>query len=768
MFYYDNWPVLITALEMYAASGVSVFNLPIMNIIKEIYDVLKLYEAQINLNIEFGIVIPNIPGYNPSAQTAAISQRMCYNECFYKYREAAEFILFADLDEVIIATTGNLLVEARQYHFQYPEITGFEFLWKNAEYNKVSSPSTFSPNDIFNRLKLDKIQGVGMSIVIPKKLPFSPLHSVRGMQYNGVELKSMNVKEKDGFTLRLRNVRPEPIRTEQYPQEILDFFLTTVSTNFLKRKEDSSFKKALDNLPRESFFALQLKACKTKSYNNQAIACSEYYSLQNCDLDFTNSPKSLAVQADYTKHRYNKLNVYSCSNRQIVYKENCKFELPEPLVFLITNSLLSGPKPFKRPPGTEHLQCEWVYDGQHPEYVKQLADNRTTFVDPEEDHELPTDCASIRNRHNWNKRPLSQEEADFPIAIARTIYGDYFYQEMTLAAIYQPQNHYCLSLDVDVSEVNKKRFHNLASCFPNIVIPPVERKMNSDGYNIDLANLDCLKALTTKNKKWKYVAVLHSYDLILRTNAEIVQIYKWLNGANDISITNGGPHRVSRFVNWTVNNVKLFKKESKYHKHFETNDVQLTFVRADNKNKMSLSREAVDFMLKEMDIERLINMINNRWVVGTDEVVFGTLLSMPQLMIPGHFTQECIIQMRLNMYATNHATFGNPKYCFSNKFVNNVCVFGIEDLVKHVHYVKHISIKKLLPSFDLNAVVCEVENTYQRTHGIVPYQPLNRDYYTSLQHTCKTIEFAPYELNCCLVLKHTFATPLRPGLGMVL
>ncbi|CAD5214908.1 unnamed protein product [Bursaphelenchus okinawaensis] len=272
-FYFDNWPVLLTALEMYAASGVNEFDLRIMNIIKEIYDILKLYETKINLNVEPGLVIPKIAGYDPNVRTAAINQRMCYNECFYKYREAAEFILFADLDDVIFATTGNLLVAARQYHSLHPEVAGFEFLWRNAEYNKVSSTSSFSLDDIFNGLELEKHQDVGKSIVIPKKLPFSTLHFVRGMQYKGVALQSMNVTEKDGFTLHLRNIRSEPIRKSQYPEE-MKFFMTTVSTNFLKRKNDSDFKKALENLPQDPFFAPQLRASTDKLPTKKAVNLS--------------------------------------------------------------------------------------------------------------------------------------------------------------------------------------------------------------------------------------------------------------------------------------------------------------------------------------------------------------------------------------------------------------------------------------------------------------------------------------------------------------
>ncbi|CAD5213651.1 unnamed protein product [Bursaphelenchus okinawaensis] len=309
-FYFDNWPVLLAALEMYAALGVSEFDLRIMNIIKEIHDLLKLYETKINLNVEPGLVIPKIAGYDPNVRTAAINQRMCYNECFYKYREAAEFILFADLDDVIFATTLNLLVEAWKYHSLHPDVAGFEFLWRNAEYNKVPSTSSFSLGDIFNGLEIEKLQDVGKSIVIPKKLPFSTLHFVRRMQYKGVALKSMNVTEKDGFTLHLRNIRPEKIRKSQYPQE-MNFFMTTVSNNFLKRKENSNFKMALENLPQEPFFAPQLRACKNKIYDNQAVGVSECHSLQNCDIDFAHGPKCLAISADYIKHSYRKLNVYS-------------------------------------------------------------------------------------------------------------------------------------------------------------------------------------------------------------------------------------------------------------------------------------------------------------------------------------------------------------------------------------------------------------------------------------------------------------------------
>ncbi|CAD5213216.1 unnamed protein product [Bursaphelenchus xylophilus] len=41
-----------------------------------------------------------------------MNQIMCYNDCLYSYREAAEFMIFSDMDDLIMPENGDLLSKA--------------------------------------------------------------------------------------------------------------------------------------------------------------------------------------------------------------------------------------------------------------------------------------------------------------------------------------------------------------------------------------------------------------------------------------------------------------------------------------------------------------------------------------------------------------------------------------------------------------------------------------------------------------------------------
>ncbi|CAD5219235.1 unnamed protein product [Bursaphelenchus xylophilus] len=397
-----------------------------------------------------------------------------------------------------------------------------------------------------------------------------------------------------------------------------------------------------------------------------------------------------------------------------------------------TQLQISNSNYFKKPPGTEDLNCAWVLDGNHPEYIKMLAANRTVYNDPADESELPMDCESIYERHRFVTAPTSNEEEDFPIAISRLVYRDYFYHEMVLAALYQPQNHYCFSVDRKTTPLFRKRFESLAKCFPNVIISNNSRELYSSGYNLDWANIDCLAALKADNRRWKYVMVLQNHDFPSKTNREIVQIFKWLNGTTDISITHGFEHRVNWNLTWTVNSIGLFRNDSKFKRKYDEQDVKLVFAKGDN--EMSASRGAIDYIFDEMNITEFVSRINREGVFGVDEIVFPTLMSMPELNVPGHYTQECTVYRKMNTYITRRSNFGNKSKCYSKNFRHGICIYGVEDLRDHVHNTPFININKLIPSFDFNAVVCELEALHNRTF-LVPFEEgnLNKTYYDNLR-----------------------------------
>ena len=72
----------------------------------------------------------------------------------------------------------------------------------------------------------------------------------------------------------------------------------------------------------------------------------------------------------------------------------------------------------------------------------------------------------------------------------------------------------------------------MATCFPNVIVPDEELKILRSGHNMSSAHLTCMKYLLTK--PWKYVILLQTHDMLLKTNRELVEILTVYNGTNDV------------------------------------------------------------------------------------------------------------------------------------------------------------------------------------------------------------------------------------------
>jgi hypothetical protein len=45
----------------------------------------------------------------------------------------------------------------------------------------------------------------------------------------------------------------------------------------------------------------------------------------------------------------------------------------------------------------------------------------------------------------------------------------------------------------------------------------------------------------------------------LKTNQELIQVFKWLNGTNDLMMIEATPDRINPNVDWSFEALKLFK-----------------------------------------------------------------------------------------------------------------------------------------------------------------------------------------------------------------
>uniref|UniRef100_A0A0M3I1K3 Glycosyltransferase family 92 protein n=1 Tax=Ascaris lumbricoides TaxID=6252 RepID=A0A0M3I1K3_ASCLU len=118
LFLNDRWQLLVTALEIYRHYGASLQVFYIQSMLTEIFSLLRIYEDQGYVKIEpwaridFGEDLS--VGYDPNAELNWRNQESALCDCLLNYKEAASFIIFADLDDVLVPhVASNYLDEFR-------------------------------------------------------------------------------------------------------------------------------------------------------------------------------------------------------------------------------------------------------------------------------------------------------------------------------------------------------------------------------------------------------------------------------------------------------------------------------------------------------------------------------------------------------------------------------------------------------------------------------------------------------------------------------
>ncbi|KAJ8413949.1 hypothetical protein AAFF_G00065470 [Aldrovandia affinis] len=161
--------------------------------------------------------------------------------------------------------------------------------------------------------------------------------------------------------------------------------------------------------------------------------------------------------------------------------------------------------------------------------------------------EWARNCEHFRVRRKYFPFPLSQEEAEFPIAYSIVVHHKIQTLERLLRAIYAPQNIYCLHVDKKAPASFLSAVLRLTSCFDNVFIASRLENVVYGSWSRVQADLNCMRDLYDRSSAWKYFLNLCGQDFPLKTNLEIVSKLKALRGKNSLE-TEKAPG--SKLVRW--------------------------------------------------------------------------------------------------------------------------------------------------------------------------------------------------------------------------
>ena len=141
-------------------------------------------------------------------------------------------------------------------------------------------------------------------------------------------------------------------------------------------------------------------------------------------------------------------------------------------------------------------------------------------------------CQQYLTQNHYITKPLSKEEAEFPLAYVMVIHKDLDTFQRLFRAVYMPQNVYCVHVDEKARAEFKDAVEQLLSCFPNAFLASKMESVVYAGISRLQADLNCLQDLIDSEVPWKYTINTCGQDFPLKTNREIIQHLKGFKGKN--------------------------------------------------------------------------------------------------------------------------------------------------------------------------------------------------------------------------------------------
>ncbi|CAJ0964057.1 unnamed protein product, partial [Mesorhabditis belari] len=385
----------------------------------------------------------------------------------------------------------------------------------------------------------------------------------------------------------------------------------------------------------------------------------------------------------------------------------------EPLKKIPTKQILL----FRRRPEVASVDCARVISGD-VNYTEKFSKGRIPLIP---NPNLDMSCSGIRDRVLMGRS--EQEKINYSIAFARDVHEAYEYLEMQLAASYSFENHYCYSTDSKAPRDFQQKIRMLAACLPNVYTPPEKNVMDSAGHNINRGHYDCMTVLI-EQPDWKYLVLQQTFDVVLHTHREMAEMFKLIEGTNDVEIVEGVPWgRINKELDWSLPGLGFITNNTMMSQE-EVSKAKISFGKG--YVQASLMRAAVKWITKEVNVEKLITQFNGKPSdYGVDEQFIATLQVSETLRMPGGFHHTCAGRTN-DWYMTRYTIWGGE--CKTNNWRHGQCVFGIEDAPSLTNKTakRFLMGNKFVPDFDFAGYSCINEWVFNKTRD--GDQPFDADH----------------------------------------
>ncbi|XP_049578172.1 beta-1,3-galactosyl-O-glycosyl-glycoprotein beta-1,6-N-acetylglucosaminyltransferase 3 [Syngnathus scovelli] len=327
------------------------------------------------------------------------------------------------------------------------------------------------------------------------------------------------------------------------------------------------------------------------------------------------------------------------------------------------------------------------------------------------------DCQAYKTRRGLFMVPLSEEEKDFPIAYSMVIHGQIEMFERLLRAIYMPQNIYCVHVDRKSTADFHKAVEAIVSCFENVFIAKKLENVVYASWSRVQADLNCMEDLLGSRVRWRYLLNTCGTDFPIKTNREMVQALKILNGRNSMETEATNDYKMQRWqyhfnITDSIIGTNVKKSPPPIQSPMFTGNAYFV-----------VSRAFVEHVMQDLEVHALMQWEKDTY--SPDEHLWATLQRMPS--VPGSLPanvkydtsdMHAIARIVKWSYLSGDVRKGAPYEPCRGENRRAVCVYGAGDLAWILRQ-HHLLANKFDPMVDDIAIRCLESILYFKALGYV-------------------------------------------------
>ncbi|NWW44179.1 GCNT3 acetylglucosaminyltransferase, partial [Pedionomus torquatus] len=337
--------------------------------------------------------------------------------------------------------------------------------------------------------------------------------------------------------------------------------------------------------------------------------------------------------------------------------------------------------------------------------------NKKVSLTPSDYLNMTKDCSNFRRTRRFIEFPLSQEEAEFPIAFSMVIHEKIEMFERLLRSIYTPQNIYCVHVDSKSPADFQEAVRAIVACFPNVFVASHLESVVYASWSRVQADLNCMQDLLQSPVQWHYMLNTCGTDFPIKTNAQIVRALRLLRGQNSMESEKPSALKEGRW--------KYHYKVGKAISQTATQKVPPphSFPMFTGNAYIAVTRAFVQHIFENPTAKEFLEWAKDTY--SPDEHIWATLNRMPG--VPGAVPQNHKFHLSdMNAlprlvkwhYLEGDTSKGAPYPPCTGKHLRSVCIYGAGDLPWMLQQ-HHLLANKFDPMVDDVAIQCLEEHLRQ-------------------------------------------------------